>query len=402
MRDDHGPFPHADSAPEPDFVAEAAARPPIHLPLLDDKAKGIEPAPKKPITKKPIFWVGLLVLAALIVGGFLYYQSARQYESTDDAFVDAHIVRVAPQIAGILQSVPAVDNAHVNKGDLLAVIEPAGPRTQFAQAGASVAQAESALAQAEAQREQVRASILAAEATRRQQIANIGVPSADAIKARKDLARYEAARRENAAAIAATMIDQARAAAQVADAQILAARAAASNAGANTAVARRQLLAAQANVRAAQAGVREAKARQASAQVTLNNLRLVASVSGHIASRTANIGSYVSPGTQIMAIVPDQMWVTANFKETQLAGMKVGQHVDIKVDALPQVHFEGHIESFQRGAGQAFQLLPPENATGNFVKVVQRIPVRIAFDRPDPIAYPIGPGMSVSPRVKVR
>lgn len=391
------------NAPDDEALrADAALRPPIHLPVLDDKARGIEPPPKKPLTKKPIFWVGMLVLAGLIVGGFLYWQHSRQFESTDDAFVDAHIVRVAPQVAGILQSVAAVDNAHVNPGDLLAVIEPSGARAQFAQAGASVAQAESALAQAEAQREQQRAAVIAAQATARQQQANVGVPVADAVKAAKDLARYEAARRENAAAVAATTIDQARASAQVADAQTRAARAQAANAGANIAVAVRQLRASEANVRVAQASVREALARRDSAQVTINNLRLVASVSGHVANRTANIGSYVSPGTQIMAIVPDQIWVTANFKETQLRDMRVGQHVDIKVDALPQVHFEGHVESFQRGAGQAFQLLPAENATGNFVKVVQRVPVRIVFDRPNPLAYPIGPGMSVSPRVKVQ
>ena len=391
------------NAPDDEALrADAALRAPIHLPVLDDKARGIEPPPKKPLTKKPIFWVGMLVLAGLIVGGFLYWQHSRQFESTDDAFVDAHIVRVAPQVAGILQSVAAVDNAHVNPGDLLAVIEPSGPRAQFAQAGASVAQAESALAQAEAQREQQRATVIAAQATARQQQANVGVPVADAVKAAKDLARYEAARRENAAAVAATTIDQARASAEVAQAQTRAARAQAANAGANIAVAVRQLRAAEANVRAAQASVREALARRDSAQVTIDNLRLVASVSGHVANRTANIGSYVSPGTQIMAIVPDQIWVTANFKETQLRDMRVGQHVDIKVDALPQVHFEGHVESFQRGAGQAFQLLPAENATGNFVKVVQRVPVRIVFDRPNPLAYPIGPGMSVSPRVKVQ
>jgi membrane fusion protein (multidrug efflux system) len=391
----------SEAGPE-DIPVEAERRVPIQLPLLDDAAKGIEPPPKTPLTSRPIFWIGVIVLIAAAIGGWLYYQHARQFESTDDAFIDAHIVRVAPQIAGILQSVPAVDNAHVNPGDLLAVIEPAGQRAQFAQAGASVAQAEGALAQAQAQREQALAQVLAAEATRRAQLANVGVPAADAVKATKDLARYVALQREQPAAIAEQTIDQARAAAGQANAQVAAAQAVAQNAGANIAVARRQVRAAEANVRAAGAGVREAVARRDSAQVTINNLRLFASVSGHVAHRTANVGTFVSPGTQIMAIVPDQIWVTANFKETQLRDMRVGQHVDLKVDALPQVHFEGHVDSFQRGAGQAFELLPPENATGNYVKVVQRVPVRIVFDRPNPLAYPIGPGMSVTPRVKVR
>ena len=123
-------------------------------------------------------------------------------------------------------------------------------------------------------------------------------------------------------------------------------------------------------------------------------------------NRLVNLGSYVGPGTQLMAIVPDRMWVTANFKETQLTLMKRGQPVDIRVDAFPSIVFHGHVDSVQRGAGQAFALLPPQNATGNYVKVVQRVPVRIEFDRrqgdPDPRRYPIGPGMSVTPTVKVR
>jgi membrane fusion protein (multidrug efflux system) len=124
-----------------------------------------------------------------------------------------------------------------------------------------------------------------------------------------------------------------------------------------------------------------------------------------VVNRSVNLGSYVAPGMNLMAIVPDRMWVTANFKETQLTLMKPGQPVDIKVDAFPGVEFKGHVDSIQRGAGQAFSILPPQNATGNYVKVVQRVPVRIEFDTQhgaDPRKYPIGPGMSVVPTVKVR
>ena len=129
-------------------------------------------------------------------------------------------------------------------------------------------------------------------------------------------------------------------------------------------------------------------------------------MSGQVVNRQVNVGSYVGPGTQLMAIVPDHIWVTANFKETQLQLMKIGQPVKIKVDAYPGLEFQGHVDSVQRGAGQAFALLPPQNATGNYVKVVQRVPVRIEFDvkqgSPDPRKYPLGPGMSVVPTVKVR
>jgi membrane fusion protein (multidrug efflux system) len=141
------------------------------------------------------------------------------------------------------------------------------------------------------------------------------------------------------------------------------------------------------------------------AQVTLGDNKLYAPVSGQVVNRQVNLGSYVGPGTQLMAIVPDHIWVTANFKETQLKLMKIGQPVAIKVDAYPDVQFKGHVDSVQRGAGQAFALLPPQNATGNYVKVVQRVPVRIEFDTkdgPDPRQYPLGPGMSVIPTVKVR
>ena len=122
-------------------------------------------------------------------------------------------------------------------------------------------------------------------------------------------------------------------------------------------------------------------------------------------NRQVNIGSYVAPGSQLMAIIPETMWITANFKETQLEHMRVGQPVDISIDAFPGVAFKGRVDSFQQGAGQAFAVLPPQNATGNYVKVVQRVPVRITFDvknGPDPRKYPIGPGMSAIPTVKVR
>ena len=205
-------------------------------------------------------------------------------------------------------------------------------------------------------------------------------------------------------AVAGQQLDQARATARNTAAQAAAAREAVDNALAQVTVARRAAGASAATIEARRATVRQA-------QTTINDLRLVAPVAGQVTNRQVNVGSYVAPGTQVMAIVPDRMWVTANFKETQLTLMRIGQPVEIHVDAFPDVTFRGHVDSFQRAAGQAFAVLPPQNATGNFVKVVQRVPVRIEFDRgrdedghdlPDPRAYPIGPGMSVVPTVKVR
>ncbi|HEU4961203.1 MAG TPA: HlyD family secretion protein [Sphingomonas sp.] len=352
-----------------------------------------EEAPRKPsLFKKPIFWIVLVVVVAVIaVGALLYWLHARQYESTDDAFIDAHIVRLAPTVSGTLVQVAQVDNRHVEAGRLLAVIRPATPEAQLAEANANVQQAVSQEKQAEAQ-------VTAAIAARDQAAAQARAPIAEAQKAAQDLKRYESLARIDRNAVAGQQLDQARAQARSTAAQAAAARQQIGNADAQIAVARKQVTAAQAMITA-----RRAQARQA--QVTLGDYRLTAPVAGQVVNRQVNLGSYVAPGTNLMAIIPDRMWVTANFKETQLTRMRVGQPVSIKVDAFPDVEFEGHVDSIQRGAGQAFSILPPQNATGNYVKVVQRVPVRIEFDTkngPDPHKYPIGPGMSVVPTVKVR
>ncbi|WP_174291132.1 HlyD family secretion protein [Sphingomonas bacterium] len=347
---------------------------------------------KPSIFTKPLFWIILIVVAAvLIVGGVLYWLHARQFESTDDAFVDSHIVRISPQSGGQLVQVANVDNRHVDAGTLLAVVQPTGPEAQLAETQAGVKQAQAQYAQAQAQVEASRQTAI-------QYADQARSPIASAVKAAQDLARYENLRQLDANAVAGQQLDQARANARQTAAEAASARRQVQTALANVAVSRRAAT-------AAQALVDQRRAQVAQANVTLGNLRLRAPVSGQVVNRQVNLGSYVAPGTQLMAIVPDTMWVTANFKETQLTLMRTGQTVAIQVDAYPDVKFLGHIDSVQRGAGQAFALLPPQNATGNYVKVVQRVPVRITFDiknGPDPRHYPIGPGMSVIPTVKVR
>jgi membrane fusion protein (multidrug efflux system) len=342
-----------------------------------------------PLYQRPIFWlVAVVVLVVAVVGGILWWLHARQYESTDDAFVDAHIVRLAPQVPGVLVWVAANDNRHVKPGDLLAVIEPSGPRAQQEQAQADVKQAAASIAQAQAQLQVALANSAKAQA-------DTIAADADATKAARDLQRYRSLEVLDRSAVAATQIDAARAQAESSAGQALSLHRQAQATRDNVRVAEAQVTASR-----AQFSSQQARARQAA--VTINDLRLTASVSGQVVERSVNVGSYVAPGTQLMAIVPDQIWVTANFKETQLTLMRPGQHADIIVDAFPGVHFDGHVDSIERGAGQAFALLPPQNATGNYVKVVQRVPVRLLFDSPDPRRWAIGPGMSVSPRVKVR
>lgn len=353
---------------------------------------GDENKPARPsMFSKPLFWIILVgVVAAIAISGTLYYLHEQQYESTDDAFVDAHIVRIAPTVAGTLRFVADADNRHVQPGQLLAVIDAAGSEARVTEADANAAQAQ-------AQLDQARAQIVAAQATRDQAAAQARSPLATAVKAAEDLARYEALRRLDPSAVAPQKLDEARAAVATTAAEARAARRQIDSADAQITVARRQIAASRAVIAA-----REAQVRQA--QVTLGDNRLTAPIAGQVVNRQVNVGSFVGPGSQLMAIIPDHIWVTANFKETQLRYMRIGDSVAIKVDAYPDIAFKGHVDSIQRGAGQAFALLPPQNATGNYVKVVQRVPVRIEFDAkggPDPRKYPIGPGMSVIPTVKL-
>jgi membrane fusion protein (multidrug efflux system) len=356
----------------------------------DRQPSGDEATPEEtPLFKRPIFWiVGGGVLLVLLAGGFLWWLHARQYEDTDDAFVDAHIVRLAAETTGRLTAVYAQDNRHVRKGDLLAVIEPGTPAATFDEAKSNVAQTEAAIAQAQAKVQQ-------AIAAQKQAQADALGPAANAAKAQADYRRYLDLQTRDSMAVAPTQIDNARAQAEATAAQALAAKRQIDSASANVLSARKEVDVARANRDAA-------KARQKQADVTVGYTTVRAPIDGQVVNRSVNIGSYVAPGQQMLAIVPDDLWVTANFKETQLDHMHPGQPVKILIDAYPGTYFPGHVDSIQRGAGQAFAVLPPQNATGNYVKVVQRVPVRILFNyRPAP-AYVIGPGMSVVPRVTVR
>lgn len=300
--------------------------------------------------------VGIVVVA---MAALIWWLVARRYEETDDAFIDTHIVHVSPQIAGQIIRVAVDDNELVHKGQLLALIDPRDETTRLNQATAQLAAAEAQVAQA-------KASALGAEA--------------QAQSAREDLARYNLLKRTAPTAVAQQQIDQATATER------------------NTIA---QENAALAQVKGAMAQIKVYRAEIATAQLNLGYTRILASIDGHVAQRTVAVGNYVTPGQELMAIVPLHLWVTANFKETQLALMHVGQPVTVSVDACSGREIRGHVDSIQHGAGQAFDILPPENAAGNFVKVVQRVPVKIVLDRV-PKSCVLGPGMSVEPSVKVR
>jgi membrane fusion protein (multidrug efflux system) len=316
--------------------------------------------PKRSIFRNPLVRIGIvIVVLGLIAGGILYWLHARQYESTDDAFIDTHIVQVAPQIAAQVTRIYVTDNQLVRAGQPLADLNPADPQARIAQIEAQQAQAETQIAQARA---------------------NEAAAAAQAQNAARDVARYRYLKRTSPLAVAQQQIDQAEAAAKSATAQ---------------------RNAAEAQIRGAEAQMKVLKAELSQAQINLGYTHIVSPVDGTIAQRSVALGNYVTPGVQMMAIVPLQIWVTANFKETQLAHMRLRQPVTISIDACPAADIRGHVDSIQRGAGQAFGILPPENATGNYVKVVQRVPVKIVLDRV-PRDCVLGPGMSVEPTVKVR
>jgi membrane fusion protein (multidrug efflux system) len=326
----------------------------------DEESSSKDDQPKKPtFFQKTWFKItAAVIVGVLLIAALVYWLFARQYEDTDDAFIDTHIVHISPQVAGQITRIAVNDNQRVRLGQPLVDIDSSDARAKLSQAQAQEAQAETQY---------------------RQAIATEAGNQAQANSASADLARYRLLQRTSPLAVAQQQIDQAEATAKNAIAQRDAARA---------------------QIAGAQAQIKAYNAQIATAQLTLGYTHIVAPADGTIAQRTVAVGNYVTPGQELMAVVPLHIWVTANFKETQLQRMRVGQPVTIDVDSCDK-EVRGHVDSIQRGAGQAFGILPPENATGNYVKVVQRVPVKILLDR-IPKGCVLGPGMSVEPSVKVR
>jgi membrane fusion protein (multidrug efflux system) len=341
---------------------------------------------------RPPFWrrslgVALGAVAALLVlgSGTAYWLHARHFESTDDAFVDGYVTQMAPQVAGRIVALRFSDNEHVTAGQTLVLIDPRDYAVRLDQAKAQRANAEAGLQQA-------RAQSVVQQANLDQARANVRVADADLVQAQRDYDRYQSI---DPHAVSRQQVDSATAAFHTSQAKLDAARQAVSGAEA-------QLQAASAQELAAKTQLQQADANVAAAELQLSYCTIVAPVTGRIGHRTADVGNYVNPGQALFAIVQDGLWVTANFKETQLAGMQPGQPVDVSVDAIPSVTFHGHVDSIQPGTGSEFSVLPAENATGNYVKIVQRLPVKLAFDDDRLTNYRLAPGMSVVPTVKVR
>ena len=362
-----------------------------------------EAAPKgKGLLERPLLLIGLIVgVALLLVAAILFFLNARKYQATDDAYIDTHMVQLSPQVAGRVLRVTARDNQLVGPGQLLVEIDPIDQQQRIDQARAQRDQGVAQKVQAQAQRDQAFAQIETSRQQLRQAAAQTPGSAAQATAARRDYERYLALQAINVKAVARQQLDNAQAQAISTGATAASQQRQRDVAAAQVSQSATQVRSADAMIHAADAQIGAADVQIAQARTGLGYTRITAPIVGHVANKNVQVGAYLQPGQQVMAIVPVDLWVTANFKETQLKNMRVGQHVDIKVDAYPDYKFRGHIDSFERGAGQAFQVLPAENATGNFVKVVQRVPVKIVIDNLDDLHHPLGPGMSVQPKVRV-
>jgi membrane fusion protein, multidrug efflux system len=400
--------------------------------------------------KKILLWgtAGMVILVGLVfaVSEYIY---TRSHESTDDAFIDGNIVPLSPRVNGHVAMVYITDNQRVKAGDLLVALDPRDFQTRL-DAAAAAWQAATAADQAQnaaveltqitamADLDQAREGVTAAEAAVQEAEAQLTLAraaldqtsaEADAARVRHqrdtaDLARYRQVAQTQA--VSAQELDHVRAAEQIAAADLTAARKKVTTQQAKVleteavlAASRAQLQQARARLAAAQsapqriqqsrsqanvsrADIDKAGAEMAQARLALSYTKIYAPTDGFVTKKSVEPGQFVQAGQSILAIVPHAVWVTANFKETQLTRMQPGQPVEITVDAYPDLVFNGQVDSIQHGTGARFSLLPPENATGNYVKVVQRVPVKIVFNQtPETAQALLAPGMSVVPEVNV-
>jgi membrane fusion protein (multidrug efflux system) len=387
-------------------------------------------------TKSSGFRIGLgIAIAVLVVVGFFVYRYFASYESTDDAQVDGHVNSISARISGHVTKLNVDDNQYVQAGTVLVEIDPADYQVAYDRAKADFEDAQAAataagvnvpitsvnttsqVSSSEADVKSARAGIQVAQQQFEAAKAQLQEAQANNVKAQNDLVRYkqlvdkqEISEQQYDTAIAAAKasaasVEAARASADAAQQQVTQAQgklvqAQANQSQANTAPRQMQVMRARATSALAEAQRKKADLDQA--QLNLQYTKIVAPVNGIVSNRTVEVGQNVSPGQELMKVIPlDDVWITANFKETQLRDMRVGQPVDIEVDANGKT-YKAKVDSIAGASGARFSLLPPENATGNYVKVVQRIPVKIVLDPGSNNDHELRPGMSVTPKVHIR
>jgi len=401
--------------------SQSPARQESATPLRSVKAaEEVNPPPTK---SKSVMRLRIAVGSAIVLAGVTgWWGYARQFEDTDDAQTDANISAISPRVPGTVIAVHVVDNQNVRALDLLVELDSSDLEVAVAQAKAALAQAEAAY-QAESPGVSItetsnRASLSAADA----ELAN---SEADLEAAQRDLDqtdandRYAQQQRERAVrllasgAISQAEFDQSSSAADATQASVKAARKHVDQRRARLATARarlqetrlntpRQLVVREAELEARKANRELARAQLKQAELNLSYAKIVAPVGGIVGKKTVNIGDRVQPGQQLLALTQtEDIWVTANFRETQIERLRIGQSAVVHVDAIGR-DYRAKVESFGGATGSRYSLLPPENATGNYVKVVQRLPVRIRLEAGQPELDRLRPGMSVEPKVRVR
>ncbi|EPR37359.1 secretion protein HlyD family protein [Desulfovibrio sp. X2] len=366
--------------------------------------------PRRKTVRILLIAFGVLVLAV----GIPYYIRAMSHESTDDAFIEAHVVPMSPRVAGHVARVLVDDNQDVKAGDLLVEIDPRDYQAALDAAMAAENTAKAAVAEAQAQAaasqsrlDQAQADLVSQRAALAQSKADVAQAQAMQTRDAEDLTRTRDMARKGA--VSPQQLDHAVAAQAMSAAELTASERRVDTQSAKIVQAQAAIKAAsdtlrQANaqVQARKASLEKAAAETEQARLNLSYTRIVAPCDGHVTRKSVEPGAYVQVGQGLFSLVRSDVWVVANFKETQLTDMKPGQPVEIEVDTYPGVTFHGHVDSIQRGTGARFSLLPPENATGNFVKVVQRVPVKIVFDKDDNTGrYLLTPGMSTVPEVDI-
>ena len=332
--------------------------------------------------------IGASVLAVGGVLGFYFYHDrhGRYFESTNDATIQADQVVISSKLAGYVRAVPVADNQRVAAGALLAEIDPIDYQAKMAMANADLATSLAAETATKVTREEGNAGI--AEA-----LANLKIAGTALAYAQREVVRYGPLVKTGAEP--AAMLSQLEANRDRASAEFAAVRAAVEKAQRRVAS-----IDAQASQNAAQA--QAARARQQAAINDLIATRLATPIAGRIAGRSVRIGQFVQPGMRLMTIVPDEIYIVANFKETQMGLMRPGQPAKIHVDALPGITFTGSVVSVTPGTGANFSMIPPQNATGNFTKIVQRVPVRIRIDAGPKARRVLAPGLSLDVEVDTR
>ena len=375
----------------------------IRAPARDPRRAGSSKRENASHSAKRIFttFVIALVFAFAVIAGLVYMVNSAAYQSTDDAFIDGHIVPVSAQVAGRVQSVYVDDNQSVNKTDLVVELDPRDFDAAARQKAAALASSQAQAAAAEAALQVAIAHVKTEEATVESDQATAAADAAQNDKAQSDFKRYEELFKTKV--VSPQDVDQYRAAAKSAQATLNAAEKKVVSDEALVSEARAQVDAYAGLVQSVNAQIHESDANLATANLNQSYTRILAPESGWVTEKSVVPGEYVQAGQSLFALVPKEVFITANFKEDQIGHMRPGQAVEIEVDALHGQKFRGHVDSIQAGSGARFSLLPPQNATGNYVKVVQRVPVKVVFDEAvnTGSGLQLGPGESVVPTVKV-